>query len=270
MDKFITYDGEQPIWLDDFNFIDKAVRDTFRRLALALTGNKDNAILYGCDVTDSVAGCSWTSGIVCIGGEILPVDAGKAESGATLYFSLQETFDPAGDRTFKNGVEHRCYGIRKALLSTLQSDIPYAGIGRLDSILRSRLSAETIYRVDEDGTGIGSMGVRIIRSSSGAFFLSLIMVAPALGVSTDTIVSGAKILGLSPADATAIIGRTTFATLTYVSAGGTVGNTYPVIISITESEDKASSVLSVKFNETTGLDFGSGQLYCRLTDFKLA
>lgn len=270
MDKFLTYDGEQPIWLDDFNFMDKAVRDTFRRLALSLTGNKDNAILYGCDVTDSAAGCSWTSGIVCIGGEILPVDAGKAESGATLYFSVQETFDPTGDRTFKNGAEHRCYSIRKALLSTQQSDIPFAGVGRLDSILRSRLSSETIYRVDEGDPGIGSAGTRIIRSSSGAFYLSLAMGTPALGISTDTLVSEAKILGLSPADATGIVGKTTFATLTFVSATRTAGNTYPVIISLTESEDKVSVVLSVKFTETTGLNFGSGQLYCRLTDLKLA
>lgn len=270
MDKFLTYDGEQPVWLDDFNFMDKAVRDTFKRLALSLTGNKDNAILYGCDVTDSAAGCSWTSGIVCIGGEVMPVDAGSAEAGATLYFSLQETFDPTGDRTFKNGAEHRCYSIRKALLSTQQSDIPYSGVERLDSILRSRLSSETVYRVDGEDTGMGSAGTRIIRSSSGAFYLSLTIGTPIYGLSTDTLVSGAKILGLSLADAAGIIGKSTFGTLTFVSTGQTVGHVYPVVISITESEDKTSAVLSVKFTETTGLDSGSGQLYCRLTDLKLA
>lgn len=270
MDKFVTYDGEQPIWLDDFNFMDKAVRDTFKRLVLSLSGNIGNAILYGCDVTDSAAGCSWTSGIVCIDGEILPIDAGQAGSGAVLYFSLQESFDPAGDRTFKNGAEHRCYSIRKALLSTKQSDIPYNGIGRLDSILKGRLSSETVYKVDEENTGTGSKGTRIIRSSSGAFYLSLSMDVPIFGVSTDTLVNEAQILGLGTADAVGIIGKTTFTTLTFVSTDRTAGNTYPVIISITESDDANSVALTVKFTGTTGLDGGSGQIYCRLTDKNIA
>lgn len=263
MDKFVTYDGEQPIWLDDFNFMDKAVRDTFKRLVLSLSGNIGNAILYGCDVTDSAAGCSWTSGIVCIDGEILPIDAGQAGSGAVLYFSLQESFDPAGDRTFKNGAEHRCYSIRKALLSTTQSDIPYNGIGRLDSILKSRLSTDTYYSI-EDEKGAGK--AKIIKSSSGAFFLSLTLSAPVMGLSTDTLVNGAKILGLSFDDAAGIIGKSTPAIMTYISSSMTVGNIYPVIITISRSEDSASPLLTVKFTGSESLNFGTGYIYCRLID----
>ena len=119
MDKFLTFEGEQPIWLDDFNFIDASIRDTFKKLVVAMSRNEEgNVILYGCSVSPAGFMTKWTEGIVSIDGEILPVTAGQVSgniSTDSLYFSIINDFDSAGNRILKNGEERQCYNIRKAI-----------------------------------------------------------------------------------------------------------------------------------------------------------
>ena len=149
MDKFITHAGQQPIFLGDIDFFDKAVRETFARTVKAMTFGNENMILQGCEYTEDVDGdyltVSWTSGIVMIQGEILPIDAGSASGNASfLAFIVTQTYDAAGRRMMKTGTEIDCFEIRKATIVEYLSTpsgpyCPFVSMKRFDDILEERI-----------------------------------------------------------------------------------------------------------------------------------
>ena len=76
MNKFLTFQGQQPLYLGDVDFASQAIRDAFKMVLQGLTGSSDaNAILRGVvpDVRSSTV--FFSAGVVSIEGEILPVEA---------------------------------------------------------------------------------------------------------------------------------------------------------------------------------------------------
>lgn len=122
MDKFLTFQGLQPIWLGDFDFMQKAVQDVFANLAKALSGY-DAAILAGVDFSyDSESQTiSWSEGVVVLDGEVLPVQSGnlnlQMSSSKTVYFDISSSSYPEGERLFKDGQNHNCYEKREAVVT---------------------------------------------------------------------------------------------------------------------------------------------------------
>ena len=131
MDKFLTFQGLQPIWLGDFNFMQKAVGDAFANVTKAISGH-DSIIISGCDVSfDSQRRIySWTDGIISLDGEILPIRSGSINlqltSSMAVYFDIMTSFPSEGERIFKDGTTHDCYEVREATLTVSQTKWIYS------------------------------------------------------------------------------------------------------------------------------------------------
>lgn len=252
MDKFLTFEGEMPIWLNDFDFIDKSVRDTFTRLALSLTDNNQNAILSGCRITAAQGGVSWTSGVVLLRGEILPIEAGNSPLSTTqLFFNVSESFNAEGDRSFKNGTLHRCYSVRKAVINDVSGGLSVRGVRSLDSFLK----AEDILNVNTDTTAVE---MNVIRKKSGGLYIR----AKLSAFPGTQLVSG-SVSGLTSDETAPFIGKHTYASLYFKSSDGL--EIIPIEISCDSGENSKLSI-SILASKSPSLRYGDGQFYCRLSD----
>ena len=124
MNNFKTFEGLLPIWLGDIDFMNAAVQQTFRELLTGILGSATpNWILCGVEFKNG----TYTDGIVCIGGEILPFEStawDKSTQGIP-YMTVESTV--AGGRKTRSGVSVDCYEYRKAVLAT-------EGLVRVDSM----------------------------------------------------------------------------------------------------------------------------------------
>lgn len=131
MDKFLTFPGQQPIYLGDIDFMQTAVGNALKNLLISYTGNADgSAILAGVELSVDGADISWTEGVVAIEGDILPVAAGTITGGAssTLYFNVMATL--SGSRTMKDGTVRQCWQTKTAAVTTEVTDYPVLDFGR--------------------------------------------------------------------------------------------------------------------------------------------
>ena len=132
MNKFLTFQGQQPLYLGDVDFASQAIRDAFKMVLQGLTGSSDaNAILRGVvpDVRSSTV--FFSAGVVSIEGEILPVEA-SAVTGTlsdTFYLKINSTL--GGSRVFKDGETHSCWETRSVEVTKTVTDYPLASFRRL-------------------------------------------------------------------------------------------------------------------------------------------
>ena len=132
MDKYLTYPGKQPVYLGDIDFMQSAVAGALLNLLKGYTGqDSPTAILYGVEVSIGLNSVSWTAGVVCLDGEILPVEAGVI-SGTTGYFDIISATD--GARTFGDGQSHDCFEVRSAAIVPTVTSWPVAGTPRLNPV----------------------------------------------------------------------------------------------------------------------------------------
>ncbi|MCX6232607.1 MAG: hypothetical protein NTZ33_13810 [Bacteroidetes bacterium] len=125
MNKLITTDnGKLPIVLDDFRFLDTAVRDAFKGLVSAFgIAATDSFKISGCVVTIVGTTYNWTEGYLCLGGEILFVPAGSVvtpavwPAGEFLEWIVDINYDIAGNKLFYDASSHDTYQIRTAKLA---------------------------------------------------------------------------------------------------------------------------------------------------------
>lgn len=124
MNKFLTFAGTQPVYLGDIDFMQNAASQGFSQIAAALLNSPAdtlNAILQGVEVTNPAPNTvSWTSGVVVIAGEILPLASGSITadpSETPLYVHVVSAL--SGERTFKDGTTKQCYETRSATISTV-------------------------------------------------------------------------------------------------------------------------------------------------------
>ena len=133
MNKFLTYQGQQPLYLGDIDFASEAVRDAFAQLLKGLTGDDNaNAILRGVHAAARTSHVTFSAGVVSIGGEILPVEANAGISGSisdTFYLRIKSTY--GGSRTFMDGNSHDCWETRTVEVTKDETAYPLASFRRL-------------------------------------------------------------------------------------------------------------------------------------------
>ena len=131
MDKFLTFPGQQPIYLGDIDFMQTAVGAALKNLLISYTGNADgSAILAGVEIIKTETDVSWSEGVLAIGGDIMPVSAGSISGAAnsTLYFQVISTL--SGSRTMKDGTVRQCWQTKSATIVTSETDYPVLNFGR--------------------------------------------------------------------------------------------------------------------------------------------
>lgn len=122
MNKMLFPQGGVPLSLDDLQFMQDSFADTIKQIGNAM-GQRQDFILYGCNVmttTDDetkTTSLKWTSGAVCLGGEIYPVEAGSipVQDKGTLYWKVMRTEDT--DVALKNGTQTKLHSTAKAVLT---------------------------------------------------------------------------------------------------------------------------------------------------------
>lgn len=155
MNRFLTHDGRQPIWLDDIDFQQNSVVDEFLKFLEGIIPGCENEviILSGCEKTVSAEGLvTISAGIISYYGELYKTPQATFTSDLDFRVRVYTEYDPAGDRSIVDtGEEVSCYELRKAAISTPQSiqgkpdSRPrLADCGRLEDILRDRISEEVI------------------------------------------------------------------------------------------------------------------------------
>ena len=123
MNRLLTFAGQQPIYLGDFDFIQDAAKNMLACIARGLMNQESdtlNAILQGVNIQYVYSGqqYEWDAGVVVLNGEILPVRSGSVSGriGTPLYFHVLE--ETSGERTFKDGTTRNCWASRYAVINT--------------------------------------------------------------------------------------------------------------------------------------------------------
>lgn len=141
MNKYLTFPGQQPVYLGDIDFLQESVRSAFLMLLKGLTGlEKPNCILR--------KATSEADGVICLDGEIMPYKAASSSGMIGGYtYNVVSTYD--GSRVFKNGENHSCYETRYA-----QETVVVGGqnIASLDELLFARITAKQRFENTSNNT----------------------------------------------------------------------------------------------------------------------
>ena len=165
MNKFLTFNGTQPIYLGDIDFAQASAGEMYTLLARALMGADSNsmyAILQGVGISYPSAGVvQFSSGIVVINGEVLPVEGGSisAASPDPLYVHVSSVL--SGSRTFKDGSSHDCHETRKATINTISE----GGVA-VSSLPRLYHRPEDVTLTSDVATGGFIRGARLMRKNA--------------------------------------------------------------------------------------------------------
>ena len=142
MNKLLTYQGAQPVYLGDIDFMQDAAGAGFLMLAKALTGESgdtQNAILQGVEFTRvSSTQTHVSAGVVLLNGELLPVEEATINVSwrAPLYFHVDSVL--SSERTFKDGSSHKCHETRTAFINGTSSDgISLSNVPRIAHVLEN-------------------------------------------------------------------------------------------------------------------------------------
>ena len=132
MDKYLTFPGQQPVYLGDIDFLQESVRSAFLMLLKGLTGqDKPNCIL--------VRATKEVNGVICLDGEIMPYKAYTGGMIGSYTYKVVSSYD--GSRVFKNGETHACYETRYAqeVLGMMTGALP-----TFDELLFKRVKARQV------------------------------------------------------------------------------------------------------------------------------
>lgn len=130
MNKFLTFQGQQPLYLGDVDFASQAIRDAFKMVLQGLTGNS-NAILSGVMPSQRQDAVFFSAGVVSIAGEILPVVLSSVTGTLSDTFYLKINSTLGGSRVFKDGETHSCWETRSVEVTKTVTDYPLASFRRL-------------------------------------------------------------------------------------------------------------------------------------------
>lgn len=160
MDRFLIFEGRQPIWLDDFNFMQDAVESDIKKLVDSLLEELDYdgtsaVILSGCKASSEYTATStYTEGVIYSNGKLLKVKQSSVSNrnnlpGSYLTFTVSKEYDTAGDRTMiDSGEEKSCYEKPVAVLTRTNSG-PH--LVRLSDLIRYKYREKILYdnKLDE-------------------------------------------------------------------------------------------------------------------------
>lgn len=141
MNKYLTFPGQQPVYLGDIDFLQESVRSAFMMLLKGLTGQEQPSCILKKATSNN-------DGVICLNGEIMPY---KPYTGSWLGNKSYEVVTlHAGDRIFKDGVTHACYETRYA--QEVLGNGP--AFPALDELLFARLQTETVAENDTTDTSM--------------------------------------------------------------------------------------------------------------------
>lgn len=165
MNKFLTFNGTQPIYLGDIDFAQASAGEMYTLLARALMGadsNSMNAILQGVEISYPSAGVvQFSSGIVVINGEVLPVEGVSINAASTDLLYVHVSSVLSGSRTFKDGSSHDCYETRKATINAISE----GGVD-VSSLPRLYHWPEDVSLVSNQTTGGFIRGANLMRKNA--------------------------------------------------------------------------------------------------------
>lgn len=151
MNKIQTYEGGQPLYLGDLNFMQDALLESFKGILSGMGDQGANVILSGCEVTVKVAvngihTVTWTDGFVGIAGEVYRVKAGAIQANVDfvdLYWCVKKVYEVEGKYTFEDGSEHDCHELCEVTLSNTKTGIEvyasYLNTKTVNAMLLERL-----------------------------------------------------------------------------------------------------------------------------------
>lgn len=159
MNKFLTFEGEQPVYLGDIDFMQNNTRTALLQILKGITGEPTpTCIIQGCKVYDKGV----MSGVVCLDGELY--DVATTVMSEEPYLQVVTTYE--GSRLMKSGERRECYEIRTASVTSEVTAYKLADMPRLDDLLSRGLdvgltaSADgTSIRVRKRGTMFSVRGV---------------------------------------------------------------------------------------------------------------
>lgn len=129
MNRFLTHEGGQPIWLDDIDFIQESVRGTIGQMIRGMTGESDiTCIVAGCEAQET----GISAGVVCVNGEILLFD-GSYRDPNDSEFAVESM--ESGERMTKSGSKVNSYESRKAILTPTEGGTVAARLPHLAELL---------------------------------------------------------------------------------------------------------------------------------------
>lgn len=114
-----TFNGGLPLNLNDFRFIDDSVRLALKDIMKSFAGDEACYMyLQSLEVTGETA-YHVGEGAIFYQGEIWHIYEHTAEIEGLAYWAFYVSNDPDGNKTFKDGLQHNTYEIRKAVLCAL-------------------------------------------------------------------------------------------------------------------------------------------------------
>ena len=155
MNKLLIPNGGMPLYGDDFNFLDAAQRDAFKGVIFEVSKlYSGNIILGGCELT--IAGSNFTvaPGYLLVAYEICYFAGftGPVAGGATGYFTLTPTNDPAGLKSFANGSSQNTWQVRVVTFTpnvVAGGALDYPDLKRfsdgVETLLISKVTSSTAY-----------------------------------------------------------------------------------------------------------------------------
>lgn len=174
MNKLLTFQGEQPIYLGDLDFMQEAVRQSFLQLLVGLTGLSSPSCILK-KATDQ------EDGVICLEGEIMPYKKYAGTSGGSYAYSVVSSY--GGSRVFRNGETHECHETRYAQESaTIGGKI----MPTLDELLLTRVAVQRF-------TEVASRGVYIKHSVLGNLDTVDVAIEFPDDVTTEDLVAGVPI-----------------------------------------------------------------------------
>ena len=143
MNKFLTFEGQQPFYLGDIDFMQEAVRTAFTQIMKGLTStDSPRCVVYGLQKSSSGV----TAGVVCLDGELFDVPASSLTG--ILYLTINENYD--GRRMMKSGELKACHAIRTATVTNTRTDYRLDLLPRLENLL----GPEVIGTLSGNGTKV--------------------------------------------------------------------------------------------------------------------
>lgn len=139
MNKFLTFQGEQPVYLGDVDFMQEAVRQSFLQLLVGLTGQSDPSCILK-------MATSQEDGVICLHGEIMPYKAYTGTMAGLYSYTVVSSY--SGSRVFKNGETHQCHEVRYA-----QESVSLVGenMPTLDELLQARIAVKKFTEIAQTG-----------------------------------------------------------------------------------------------------------------------
>lgn len=164
-----TFNGGEPIYLDDIRWNDTAYRNAMNGILQAF-GN--NFIVQGCtpSTPSFIPGTTTiTSGYIMLNGQLLQVDA--SSSLYNNYYSLVITYNPSGQDTYYTGTTHNVYQQNRGVANSGSGSLNIYGPRLNGIILTTSNIGSNSGQIPNNGSNLGN-NLPIFTNGSGKLITS--------------------------------------------------------------------------------------------------